>query len=55
MTVNFGTPMAKTVERIAMMKETPHGEKNIGGRCRWSVEDVILNNLKKARQPNVES
>ena len=52
MTMNFGTSMAKTVERIALMKETPNGEKDLGGRCRWSVEGVILKNLKKARRPN---
>ena len=46
MTVDLGTKSAVTVERIALMKKLPHGEDNLGGRNRVSVEGVILDILK---------
>ena len=48
MTVDLGAKSSVTVERIALMKKLQHGEANLGGRNRESVEGVILDILKDA-------
>jgi hypothetical protein len=45
LTVNYGHPSAETGDRLAIKKQYSDAERDLGGRCRRSIEAVLLRHL----------
>ena len=49
LSVNYGLPYGAIMgDRLAIKKQTPKGERDLGGRCRNAIEDVLLRHLSNA-------
>jgi hypothetical protein len=50
LTVNYGHPSAETGDRLAIKKADGQTERDLGGRCRQSIEMVLRRHLSNSRQ-----
>lgn len=48
LTVNYGHPSAEIGDRLAIKKSDGNTERDLGGRCRQSVEMVLRRHLSNS-------